>query len=141
MNLLKDVDLESPVLRSALKTSTIIDYGERGSLVMNIKSVRKNIQKRLSCICKQSERGKIFAKNVRVIYSWNLLKMRWDNFLEFQFDESSYYIKEKDNIWKFVYTEKSTEYRELTFTDKTQALKYFENRVNGILNYYYLCST
>lgn len=103
---------------------------------MDIKSIRKNIKKRLSCIRKQSEQGKIFAKNIRVIYSWNLLKMRWDNFLEFQFSESSYYIKEKHNIWKFVHTEKNTEHEELTFTDKTEVLKYFENRVNDILNYY-----
>ena len=102
---------------------------------MDIKSVRKNIKNRLSCIRKQSERGKIFAKDVRVFYSWNLLKMRWDNFLEVRFNESSYYIKEKHNIWKFIHTEKNIEQEKLTFTDNTEALEYFENRVNEILNY------
>jgi hypothetical protein len=104
---------------------------------MDIKSTRKNIKKRLSCICKQSEQGKIFAKSVRVFYSWNLLKMRWNNFLEFRFNESSYSIKEKHNIWKFVHTERNVEQEELIFTDNTKALKYFEDRVNDILNYCY----
>lgn len=103
---------------------------------MDIKSTRKNIKKRLSCIRKQSEQGKIFAKNFRVIYSWDLLKMRWDNFLEIQFNESSYYIKEKHNIWEFAHTEKGSEHEKLTFADKTEALNYFENRVNDLLNYF-----
>ena len=103
---------------------------------MDINSVRKNIKKHLNCIRKRSERGEIFAKNVHVIYSWNLLKMRWDNFLEIQFNESSFYIKGVDNIWKFVHTEKNTEHEEVTFTDKTQALKYFESRVIDIFDYY-----
>ena len=102
---------------------------------MDIKSIRKNIKKRLSCIRKQSEQGKIFAKNVHVFYSWNLLKMKWDNFLEVRFNESSYFISEKHDIWKFVHTERNNEHEELTFADKTKALKYFENRVNEILNY------
>ena len=102
---------------------------------MDIKSTRKNIKKRLSYIRKQSEQGKKFANSVRIFYSWNLLKMRWDNYLEVQFNESSYYIKEKHNVWQFVHTEKNNEHEKLIFTDNTKALKYFENRVNDILNY------
>jgi len=100
---------------------------------MDIKSIQKNIKNRLSCIRKQSERGKAFTKNIRVFYSWNLRKIRWDNYLEVQFNESSYYIKEKHDIWKFVHAEKNIEHEELIFTDKTKALEYFEKRVNEIL--------
>ena len=104
---------------------------------IQLKSIRRNIKSRLRIIRKESKQGKIFAKNIRVFYSWNLIKMRWDNFVEFRVNESSYLIKEKHNIWIFVHTEKNTEHEKLIFTDKTEALEYFESIINGILNYHY----
>lgn len=83
---------------------------------MNLSQLKKKLRKKLQAIDVQA----------RIYHPWELLKMKYLDYLEVRFPTNSYCIKRENGTWKVYYKERGSVFEEKVFANEKKACEYFE---------------